>query len=103
MKSSWGGQRDGAGRKPKADELRIAEQMDAIGDTAKVFGALWKLVEGGSEPAIKLWLSYRLGQPKQTIEQNNTGDQTLTIVRSGHSYPPVIHTTPSPAADPIQS
>lgn len=69
---SHGGARIGAGRKPKADEIKIAEQMDVILIPAKVWNALANKVEENDVQAIKTWLGYRYGMPKQTIEQSNT-------------------------------
>jgi len=69
---SHGGARNGAGRKPKADEIRIAEQMDAILAPESVWSALANKVEENDVQAIKTWLGYRFGMPKQTIEQSNT-------------------------------
>lgn len=68
---SHGGARAGAGRKPKADEIKIAEQMDAILIPEKVWSALASKVEEKDVQAIKTWLGYRYGMPKQTIEQSN--------------------------------
>jgi len=69
---SHGGAREGAGRKPKADEILIAEQMDAIMMPDHVWSALSMRVIDGDVQAIKTWLGYRFGMPKQTIEQTNT-------------------------------
>lgn len=60
------------GRPPKADEIKIIEAMDAIAAPAKVWEALFRKVEEGDTQAIKTWLNYRFGMPKQTIDQNNT-------------------------------
>lgn len=70
--NSHGGARDGAGRKPKAEEIKIAEQMDAIMMPDHVWSALSIKVIDGDVQAIKTWLGYRFGMPKQTIEQSNT-------------------------------
>lgn len=69
---SHGGAREGAGRKPKADEILIAEQMDAIMIPDKVWKALSEKVTDGDVQAIKTWLGYRFGMPKQTVENTNT-------------------------------
>jgi len=53
------------GRPPKADEVKLAEQMDAIGDSNEILTALFKLAKASDIQAQKLWLSYRFGQPKQ--------------------------------------
>lgn len=69
--NSHGGARKGAGRKPKADEIKLAEQMDAILVPEKVWQALSFKVIDGDVQALKTWLSYRYGLPKQTVEQTN--------------------------------
>lgn len=67
-----GGARKGAGRKPKADEEKLKELMDGISTPKKVWNKLLEKVKDGDTNAIKLWLAYRYGQPKQTIESDNT-------------------------------
>lgn len=69
---SHGGAREGAGRKPKADEILIAEQMDAIMMPDHAWSALSMKVIDGDVQAIKTWLGYRFGMPKQTVENTNT-------------------------------
>jgi hypothetical protein len=66
-----GGAREGAGRKPKADEVKLIESMDAIAVPDYVWKALYSKVLEGDTQAIKTWLSYRFGMPKQTVEQSN--------------------------------
>jgi len=63
-----GGARPGAGRKPKADEIKLIETMDAISAPAKVWQKLFDKVQEGDTNAIKTWLQYRFGMPKQKIE-----------------------------------
>lgn len=69
--NSHGGARPGAGRKPKADEIKIAEQMDAIMMPDHVWAALSMKVMEQDVQAIKTWLGYRFGMPKQTVESTN--------------------------------
>lgn len=69
--NSHGGKREGAGRKPKADEIKIAEQMDAIMMPDHAWAALSMKVIDGDVQAIKTWLGYRFGMPKQTVESTN--------------------------------
>ena len=59
------------GRKPKADEIKLIEQMDAVLVPETVWMALGEKVENGDTLAIKTWLSYRYGMPKQIVEQTN--------------------------------
>jgi hypothetical protein len=57
------------GRPPKADEIKLIESMDAIAAPQSVWEALYKRVKDGDTTAIKTWLQYRFGMPKQTIDQ----------------------------------
>jgi len=60
-----------AGRKPKIDEIKLIEQMDAVMIPETVWMALAEKVEIGDTNAIKTWLQYRYGMPKQVVEQTN--------------------------------
>jgi|DEB0MinimDraft_10_1074344.scaffolds.fasta_scaffold337626_1 hypothetical protein len=62
-----GGAREGSGRKPKADEQRLIEALDSTLDKEKVLHSLADLVQKGNFSAIKLWLEYRYGKPKDHI------------------------------------
>jgi len=79
-----GGKREGSGRKPKADEIRIAEAMDKTSGETVVLEILWPLVQAGELNAIKLWLSYRYGQPTQVIEDITQQPRQLVIVSPKH-------------------
>jgi hypothetical protein len=46
--------------------------MDAIAVPDSIWKALYNKVKDGDTNAIKTWLQYRFGMPKQTIDQNNT-------------------------------
>ena len=59
------------GRPSKADEIKLIESMDAITAPDAVWRALYLKVEEGDVQAIKTWLSYRFGMPKQTVEQKS--------------------------------
>lgn len=74
-----GGARQGAGRKAKADEIALIEKMDARLAPDEVWAALAAKVLKGDTNALKLWLSYRYGQPKQSIDLSND-DGTLNPV-----------------------
>lgn len=68
-----GGARSGAGRKPKIQEIKIIEQMDAISVPDEIWKALLYKCKEGDTAAIKLWLSYRFGLPKQQIDVTTNG------------------------------
>ena len=63
-----GGARAGAGRKPKADEQQLVERLSPLED--KAYKALGDGLEDGQSWAVKLFLEYRYGKPKQQIENN---------------------------------
>ena len=69
-----GGARPGAGRKPKIQEIKIIEQMDAICVPEKIWSALLMKCSQGDTQALKLWLSYRFGMPKQQIDVTTNGE-----------------------------
>jgi hypothetical protein len=70
-----GGARLGAGRKPKIEEIKIIEQMDAICVPEKIWEALLYKCQQGDTNALKLWLSYRFGLPKQQIDVTSNGEK----------------------------
>lgn len=72
-KKGAGGAREGAGRKPKVQEIKIIEQMDAISVPNEIWEALLFKCKQGDTQAIKLWLSYRFGLPKQQIDVTTNG------------------------------
>ena len=69
-----GGARPGAGRKPKIQEIKVIEQMDAISVPEEIWNALLYKCQEGDTAAIKLWLSYRFGLPKQQIDVTTNGE-----------------------------
>ena len=70
-----GGARPGAGRKPKILEVKLIEQMDAICVPNKIWEALLMKCAQGDTQALKLWLSYRFGLPKQQIDVTTNGEK----------------------------
>jgi hypothetical protein len=76
-----GGYREGAGRKPKALEIALAQKMDLVAPCDDVLIALYKKVQEGDTAAIKLWLNYRLGMPVQRVEQDTKVDINSFSIR----------------------
>ena len=75
MANNHGGARPGGGRRPKAEEIAIIEQMDAVAVPEEAWRALWnKCVEGDTQ-AIKTWLNYRFGMPKQKVDVTTDGEK----------------------------
>jgi len=72
MKTSHGGKRIGAGRKPKSTELEIIENLDSIINETDVLVKLKELIDKGDLRAIQLYLNYRRGKPKDSIDINST-------------------------------
>jgi hypothetical protein len=70
-KKRHGGARANSGRLKKDDVLSLIDSMDAIAVPDSIWKALYKAKDGDTN-AIKTWLQYRFGMPKQTIDQNNT-------------------------------
>jgi NADPH-dependent ferric siderophore reductase len=70
-----GGRRQGSGRNPKADEIKIIEQMDAVAVPEDAWRALWVKCQEGDTQAIKTWLNYRFGMPKQKIDHTTDGER----------------------------
>ena len=64
-----------AGRKSKENQLKLIEQMDAV----EIPETLWKIladkVKEGDTQAIKIWLEYRYGKPKQYTDVTTNGNQ----------------------------
>ncbi len=72
MSEKHGGARKGAGRKPKADEVKLIERLDSIIDKDEAVGKLGELVTKGDIRALQLYLSYRYGKPKESIDLNSS-------------------------------
>jgi hypothetical protein len=74
-KKQRGGPRPNSGRPPKILEIKLIEQMDAICVPDKIWEALLYKCQQGDTNALKLWLSYRFGMPKQQIDVTSNGDK----------------------------
>ena len=66
-----GGAREGAGRKPKADELKFLEKLDKHIDQDEAIKSLKALIKDGNFHAIKMYFEYRFGKPKEVVENIN--------------------------------
>jgi len=60
------------GRPSKADEQKLIERLDAIIDKDEAVGKLGELVAKGDMRAIQLYLSYRYGKPKESVDINSS-------------------------------
>ena len=72
--SKNGGARPGAGRKPKIQEIKVIEQMDSVSVPNVIWEALLNKCKEGDTAALKLWLSYRFGMPKQQLDITTNGE-----------------------------
>jgi hypothetical protein len=63
-----GGARPGAGRKPKSEEQNLIEKLQPFEKEA--LEALKKAVIEEQGWAIKLYMEYKYGRPKQTLNTN---------------------------------
>ena len=73
-KKQRGGPRPNSGRPPKILEIKLIEQMDAIAVPNEIWKALLYKCKEGDTAALKLWLSYRFGMPKQQIDITSNGE-----------------------------
>lgn len=65
-----GGARPNSGRLKKDELLSLIDTMDAIAVPNDVWSKLFDKIKDGDTNAIKTWLQYRYGMPKQTIDSN---------------------------------
>lgn len=72
-----GGAREGSGRKPKADEIKLVERLSPLEDAA--LDALKKGVESGDIKWIQLYLNYYLGKPRETKDISINEDLPLFV------------------------
>jgi hypothetical protein len=77
--SKHGGARPNAGRPPKADELKLIEQMDAIMAPDEVWEKIATLCTTGDMQALKLWVEYRFGKPKQSVDLTTDGEKLTAL------------------------
>ena len=72
-----GGKRPGAGRKPKAEEVKLVERLSPLEDDA--LAALAEGVKSGDIKWVTLYLNYYLGKPKETKDINLDADVPLFV------------------------
>ena len=74
-KGTRGGKREGAGRKSKAYEQKLIEKLTPMEKDA--LNALNKAVKKGESWAVKLFMEYMYGRPKEKIEHKHVMEQPL--------------------------
>jgi hypothetical protein len=62
-----GGKREGAGRKPKIEELKLIERLDAVINEEDAIKKLSELIKANNFNALKLYFEYRYGKPKEDV------------------------------------
>jgi len=72
-----GGKRQGAGRKPKADELNLIEKLTPLEDAA--YQAIKAGVEKGDFKYVQLFYNYYAGKPRETKDITINEDTPLFI------------------------
>jgi hypothetical protein len=72
-----GGKREGAGRKPKADEDKLLERLSPLDDMA--FDALKDGISKKDYRYVKLFYEYRFGKPRETKDINLDQDVPFII------------------------
>jgi hypothetical protein len=63
-----GGKRKGAGRKSKAEEQQLVERLSPL--APKAFKALEQGLDDNQNWAVKLFMEYSYGKPKESININ---------------------------------
>ena len=76
-RSNNGGKRDGAGRKPKAEEIKLVEKLTPLEPLA--YAALKAGVEKGDFKYVQLFYNYYAGKPIETKNINVSEDVPLFI------------------------
>jgi hypothetical protein len=68
-----GGKREGAGRKPKAEEQNLVEKLTPL--IPKGYKALESGLDDDQSWAVKLFFEYLYGKPKQSVDVTSGGDK----------------------------
>jgi len=71
-----GGARAGAGRKPKADELKLIEDLSEFDEEAKK--CLRDGIKDGNYQFWNKYMEYRYGKPKERVDVTS-GDEQINI------------------------
>jgi len=72
-----GGKREGAGRKPKSEEVALIEKLTPLEPLA--FAALMKGLEEGDFKYVQLFYNYYAGKPRETKDIKINEDIPLFI------------------------
>lgn len=75
MAGKNGGAREGAGRKPKAEEVKLIEALSPLDSLA--LSVIERGLEDGDTAVLKIFMEYRYGKPKQSIDAHVTGSMDI--------------------------
>lgn len=70
-----GGARPGAGRKSKAEEVKLIESLTPLAD--KALEALKAGIEAGDFPFVKLFYEYYAGRPTEKVDVTSNGETIM--------------------------
>ena len=68
-KNNKGTKGNKGGRPPKRDEQKLIEKLSPMADLA--YKALESAVKNGESWAVKMWMEYMHGKPKETVHNIN--------------------------------
>lgn len=74
-KTNYGGKRENAGRKSKAEEVQLIEKLGALEPLA--FMALENGLEKGDFKFVQLFYNYYAGKPRETKDITVTNEQPI--------------------------
>lgn len=74
-KNGWGGRRPNSGRKPKVKEMELIEKLDKLINPEDAILSLNKLINKLDIAAIRLYLEYRFGKPKNQVDITTQGER----------------------------
>ena len=78
-KNNKGTKGNKGGRPPKDVELKFIEKLDNIIDSDIAIEKLKQLIKDDNFPALKLYIEYRFGKPKEVVENiNHNFNQEIT-------------------------
>lgn len=72
-----GGAREGAGRKPKTEEVQLVEKLTPFDEVA--LNALEQALRAGEQWAVKLFMEFRWSKPKQQTDITSGGEKLLML------------------------
>lgn len=83
LKGKQGGAIPGAGRKTRAEQFGIVENLDANIDKDDAMEAFRKMViDDKYFPAMKLYLEYRFGKPRESLDITTNGkDFNMPVIQ----------------------